>query len=80
MGPLPETVRPLCQTVKAWETWTVEAGVTGSRRAALLAMVTNPLVPSADVARRLLEEMLEANRAYLPQFFRGNCSVTPAGG
>jgi 6-phospho-beta-glucosidase len=66
--------------VKAWETWTVEAGVTGSRRAALLAMVTNPLVPSADVARRLLEEMLEANRAYLPQFFRGNCSVTPAGG
>lgn len=69
MGPLPETVRPLCQTVKAWETWTVEAGVTGSRRAALLAMLTNPLVPSADVARRLLEEMLEANRAHLPQFF-----------
>ncbi len=80
MGPLPETVRPLCQTVKAWETWTVEAGVTGSRRAALLAMVTNPLVPSADVARRLLEEMLEANRAYLPQFFRGNHSAIPAGG
>lgn len=69
MGPLPEAVRPLCQTVKAWETWTVEAGVTGSRRAALLAMLTNPLVPSADVARRLLEEMLEANRTYLPQFF-----------
>jgi len=69
MGPLPETVRPLCQTVKAWETWTVEAGVTGSRRAALMAMVTNPLVRSVDLARTLLEEMLEANREYLPQFF-----------
>lgn len=68
MGQLPETVRPLCQTVKAWETWTVEAGVTGSRRAALMAMVINPLVPSVDVARRLLEEMLEANRDFLPQF------------
>ncbi len=69
MGPLPETVRPLCQTVKAWEAWTVEAGVTGSRRAALMAMITNPLVRSADLARTLLEEMLEANREYLPQFF-----------
>lgn len=69
IGPLPATVRPLCQMVKAWETWTVEAGVTGSRQAALLAMVTNPLVPSVEVARTLLEEMLEANRAYLPQFF-----------
>lgn len=34
MGPLPETIRSLCQVVKAWETWTVEAGVTGSRRGA----------------------------------------------
>ncbi len=69
MGRLPATIRPLCQTAKAWESWTVEAGVTGSRKAALMAMLTNPLVPSVDVARALLEEMLEANREYLPQFF-----------
>lgn len=69
MGHLPETIRALCQQAKAWESWTVEAGVTGSRQAALMAMLVNPLVPSFDVARALLDEMLEAHRAYLPQFF-----------
>lgn len=69
MGPLPETIRALCQQAKAWESWTVEAGVTGSRQAALMAMMVNPLVPSFEVARRLVDEMLEANRDYLPQFF-----------
>jgi 6-phospho-beta-glucosidase len=69
MGHLPETIRTLCQQAKAWESWTVEAGVTGSRQAALMAMMTNPLVPSFEVARALVDEMLEANRDYLPQFF-----------
>jgi 6-phospho-beta-glucosidase len=69
MGRLPETIRALCQQAKAWESWTVEAGVTGSRQAALMAMTVNPLVPSFEVARALLDEMLEANRDYLPQFF-----------
>ncbi len=69
MGHLPETIRALCQQAKAWESWTVEAGVSGSRQAALMAMLVNPLVPSFDVARALLDEMLEAHRAYLPQFF-----------
>jgi len=69
MGHLPETIRALCQQAKAWESWTVEAGVTGSRQAALMAMTVNPLVPSFDVARALVDEMLEANRDYLPQFF-----------
>ena len=69
MGHLPDTIRSLCQQAKAWESWTVEAGVTGSRQAALMAMMTNPLVPSFEVARALVDEMLEANRDYLPQFF-----------
>jgi 6-phospho-beta-glucosidase len=69
MGYLPETIRALCQQAKAWESWTVEAGVTGSRQAALMAMMVNPLVPSFEVARALVDEMLEANRDYLPQFF-----------
>jgi 6-phospho-beta-glucosidase len=69
MGYLPDTIRALCQQAKAWESWTVEAGVTGSRQAALMAMMVNPLVPSFEVARALVDEMLEANRDYLPQFF-----------
>jgi 6-phospho-beta-glucosidase len=71
MGSLPETIRPLCQQAKAWESATVKAGVTGSRRDARLAMLLNPLVPSYEVAAALVDEMLEANRDYLPQFFEG---------
>lgn len=69
MGPLPETIRPLCQQAKAWESWTVEAGVSGDRQAALMAMLINPLVPSYDVAKALLDEMLLANKEFLPQFY-----------
>jgi 6-phospho-beta-glucosidase len=71
MGSLPESIRSLCQQAKAWESATVKAGVSGSRRDARLAMLLNPLVPSYAVAEALVEEMLEANRDYLPQFFRG---------
>jgi 6-phospho-beta-glucosidase len=69
MGHLPETIRTLCQQAKAWESWTVEAGVTGDRDAALMAMLTNPLVPSFEIAKALLDEMLPANKDFLPQFF-----------
>jgi 6-phospho-beta-glucosidase len=74
MGPLPESIRALCQQAKAWESATVKAGVTGSRRDALLAMLQNPLVPSYEAAAGLVNEMLEANHAYLPQFFGGEYS------
>jgi 6-phospho-beta-glucosidase len=69
MGQLPDTIRSLCQQAKAWESATVQAGVTGSRRHARLAMLLNPLVPSFETAAGLVDEMLEANREYLPQFF-----------
>jgi 6-phospho-beta-glucosidase len=32
-------------------------------------MVINPLVPSDAVAKQILDELLEAHRAYLPRFF-----------
>ena len=69
MGPLPDTIRALCQQAKAWESWTVEAGVTGDRGAALMAMMTNPLVPSFEIAQALLDDMLPANRDFLWQFY-----------
>ena len=69
MGPLPDTIRPLCQQAKAWESWTVEAGVTGDRDAALMAMLTNPLVPSFEIAKALFDDMLLANKDFLPQFY-----------
>lgn len=69
-GPLPLQVRGLVQAVKAYEQLTIEAAVTGNRGTALMALLSHPLVPSYKVAKALLEELLEASRQYLPQFFK----------
>ena len=70
IGKLPLGVRGLVQQMKAYEQLTVEAAVTGSRDSALLALVNHPLVPSVDIAERLLDRILEVHRDYLPQFRR----------
>ena len=54
--------------VKAYETLTVEAALTGSYRKALAAMITNPLVPTWTTGKKILDEMLRAHKKYLPQF------------
>jgi 6-phospho-beta-glucosidase len=59
----------LVQQVKAYERLTVKAAVDGDRAAALKALLTNPLVARYNVARPLLDALLEANRAHLPRFF-----------
>lgn len=66
---VPESIKGLLHAVKTYEALTIEAAVTGDRGTALQAMVHHPLVPSITVAKTLLEEMLEANKSYLPQFF-----------
>ncbi|MFZ1874312.1 MAG: 6-phospho-beta-glucosidase [Chania sp.] len=65
-GRLPESMHALTQQVKAYERLTIEAAVHGDRRSALLALVTNPLIANAQIAQPLLDEVLEANQAYLP--------------
>jgi len=70
MGKLPDTIRTLCQQAKAWESATVKAGVSGSRKDAILAMLQNPLVPDYPTAVALVDDLLEAHKEYLPQFFK----------
>ena len=65
-GPLPLAIRGLVQAVKAYESLTVQAAVEGSRRVALQALMAHPLVPSWEVARPLLDELLAANRDWIP--------------
>ncbi|MDQ0876688.1 alpha-galactosidase/6-phospho-beta-glucosidase family protein [Paenibacillus sp. V4I3] len=67
---VPEHVKGLIHAVKTYERLTIEAAVTGSRDLVLQALVHHPLVPSVAVAKTLMEEMLEKNRAYLPAFFK----------
>jgi len=69
IGDLPVPVRGLVQQIKSFERVAAEAAVTGDYKTALLAMTINPLVHSDKVAKKLLDEMLEAHKEYLPQFF-----------
>ena len=72
LAPLAPEMLGLVQQVKAYERLTVKAAVDGDRDAALKALIANPLVARYNVARPLLDALLEANRAHLPRFFRGN--------
>jgi 6-phospho-beta-glucosidase len=66
--PLPPEMLGLVQHVKAYEMLTVEAAVSGSRSAALKALMANPLVADFAVAEPLLADILTTNKAYLPRF------------
>jgi len=68
IGEIPLEIRGLLQAVKSYEELAVKAGVSGSRKLALQALVAHPLVPSFTIAKGLLDRILEENRDYLPQF------------
>jgi len=48
----------------------VEAALNGDKNLALQALLNDPLVQDFASARKMLDEMLVANRRYLPQFFK----------
>ncbi|MBB3110097.1 6-phospho-beta-glucosidase [Paenibacillus phyllosphaerae] len=66
---IPHAAVGLIQAVKAYEQLAIEAAVTGSRQTALLALANHPLIDSVNAASAMLDEMLDRNKAYLPQFF-----------
>jgi 6-phospho-beta-glucosidase len=68
--PLPPACFGLLAHVKAFELLTVEAAVHGDREAAYQALLAHPLGPKADQIQAVLDDLLETNRAYLPQFFK----------
>ncbi|PLR86321.1 6-phospho-beta-glucosidase [Bacillus canaveralius] len=70
MGDLPVPVRGLVQQIKSFERVAAEAAVTGDYNTALLAMTINPLTPSDRIGREILDEMMEAHKEHLPQFFK----------
>ncbi|EAC3809934.1 6-phospho-beta-glucosidase [Listeria monocytogenes] len=69
-GRLPIAINGIIQEIKTFERLTAEAAVTGDYDKALFAMTINPLTPSESVAREILDEMLEAHKEYLPNFFK----------
>lgn len=67
-GHLPDSMHGLTQQIKAFERLTIEAAVHGNKEAALLALVTNPLIGDAQLAQPILDDILRINAQYLPQF------------
>ncbi|MCL2819551.1 MAG: 6-phospho-beta-glucosidase [Oscillospiraceae bacterium] len=68
--PPPKAVWGLISMVKNYEMLTAEAAVTGDYDTALMALTHHPLVGDYDVAKKLFDKMLEANKDYLPLFFK----------
>lgn len=69
-APLPAVCFGLVAQVKMYELLAVEAAVHGDRRALYQALLTHPLGPSADQVQAVMDDLLETNRQWLPQFFR----------
>jgi 6-phospho-beta-glucosidase len=67
--PLPAACFGLIAQVKMYELLTVEAAVHGDRNAAYQALLSHPLGPKADQVQAVLDDVLETNRQWLPNFF-----------
>lgn len=72
VGELSPAINGSIQTIKSFERLVAEAAVTGNRDLLVAALVANPLCDSDAVANEVIDELLEAHRAYLPQFYAEN--------
>ncbi|OSB08086.1 6-phospho-beta-glucosidase [Paraclostridium bifermentans] len=68
IGYLPDAVDGLVSQIKSFEMLAAKAALYGDYNAAYLALCINPLIPSDDLAKTILDEMMEAHKDYLPQF------------
>ena len=66
--PLPASCFGLISQVKMYELLIVEAAVHGDKNAMYQALLTNPLGPSADKVQEVMDDLLETNKQWLPQF------------
>ncbi len=69
IGALPRGIANLLQHEASIQDLVVEAAITGDYNVAVQALSVDPTVPSPQVARNLLDEMLKLQKNYLPQFF-----------
>ena len=67
-GKFPSAQRGWLQCMKAMEECTINAAVTGNYGMAMEAFALNPLIPSGESAKQVLDQLLLAHEAYLPQF------------
>ncbi|NAW58206.1 MULTISPECIES: 6-phospho-beta-glucosidase [unclassified Vibrio] len=68
VGELSPKISGLLHQVKAYEQLAIEAAVHGDYDQALMALANNPLVPDIQRAKLILNDILDVNASYLPQF------------
>ncbi|MCH3968606.1 MAG: 6-phospho-beta-glucosidase [Atopobiaceae bacterium] len=67
-GQLKPQIAGSVQMMKGFERMVVKAAVTGDRDLAVAALDMNPLCPSDALANQVVDELIKAHAAYLPQF------------
>ncbi len=67
MGQIPTFYKGMVEQQEACEKLVVEAAIEGSYKKALMAFAMNKTVPSAFVAKKILDEMMEANKEFWPE-------------
>lgn len=68
VGPLPRGIAGHLKKLVQMQEMVVEAALTGDRKLALQALLMDPLVTEYSTAKKMLDAMLRATKAYLPQF------------
>lgn len=68
-GALKLPISGYVQMMKTFERLVIEAAIKGDRDLAVTALNMNPLCPSDEIANIVIDELLEAHKDYLPQFF-----------
>lgn len=68
VGALPATIKGLVYQMKAFEELVIRASISGDYNDAYTALLMNPLIGNEKRSKVLLDELLEAHKAYLPQF------------
>lgn len=70
VGEMPEPIAELLRREITVVRLSVDAAVNGDRKAALQALLLDPVVTDMDVAQKILDDYLTTYREYLPQFWQ----------
>lgn len=70
IGKLPLGVKGIVQLMKNMEELVIEAAVTGDTHYLYQALLINPLVRDEALAETVMNELLEAHKDDLPQFYK----------
>lgn len=69
-GQVNDHIKEYIKQLKAYEKHAVKAAIYGDKKEAMRALMSNPLVADLKTASDCFDELLEAHKDYLPQFFK----------